>query len=220
MIKACIFDMDGTVLDTITTITYFVNVTLKKFGIPEISEDECKIFVGNGARILIERIFKSRGIEDSAFLEEVLNSYNAAYDENPTHLTAPFPEIPELLSKLKARGIKVGIVSNKPDFITRPLAERFFGELVDLTFGGRDGIPLKPAPDAVFSVLDAFSAKPSECVYVGDTGVDMQTGKNLGARLTVGVLWGFRSEKELRENGADVIVDTPLKIFDEVLKLD
>ncbi len=219
MIKACIFDMDGTVLDTITTITYYVNITLKKFGIREISEDECKIFVGNGAKILIERTIKSRGVSLD-MLTEVLDSYNAAYDENPNYLTAPFEGICELLSELKSRNIKVGIVSNKPDFLTRPLAERFFGELVDLTFGGRDGIPLKPAPDAVISMLKDFGASAEECVYVGDTGVDMLTGKNVGARLTVGVLWGFRTKEELLENGADVIVEKPKEILDEVLKLD
>ena len=212
--------MDGTVLDTITTITYYVNVTLKKFGIREISDDECKIFVGNGARVLIERTLKSREIEDAKLLEEVLESYNAAYDKNPVYLTVPYEGIRELLSELKSRGIKVGIVSNKPDFLTRPLAERFFGSLVDFAVGGKEGVALKPAPDAVLSMLDLFGAVPSECVYVGDTGVDMLTGKNLGARLTVGVLWGFRAENELRDFGADFIASIPKEILDEVLKLD
>ena len=220
MIKACIFDMDGTVLDTITTITYFVNETLKKFEIPEISEDECKIFVGNGARILIERTLKSRGIEDEKLISTVLDAYNAAYDANPTYKTEPFSGIPELLAELKARKIKVGIVSNKLDFITRPLSVRSFGELVDLTFGGKEGVPLKPAPDAVLSMLKEFGVEASECVYVGDTGVDMQTGKNLKARLTVGVTWGFRSLAELLENGADVTVNSPDEILREVLRLD
>ena len=219
MIKACIFDMDGTVLDTITTITYYVNVTLEKFGIKKISEDECKVFVGNGAKILIERIFKSRGCDES-MLTEVLDSYNAAYDENPNYLTAPFDGIPELLAALKARGIKVGIVSNKPDFLTRPLAEKFFGDLVDSACGGLDNVPLKPAPDSVLKMLRDFGASPSECAYFGDTGVDLQTGKNVGARLTVGVLWGFRKEDELRQNGADVIVKHPDEILGEVLKID
>ena len=219
MIKACVFDMDGTVLDTITTITYYVNITLDKFGIRRISEDECKIFVGNGAKKLIERTLASRGIDES-LVPEVLDSYNAAYDEDPNYLTAPFAGIPDLLSALKARGIKVGIVSNKPDFLTRPLSDRFFGSLVDLAVGGKDGVPLKPAPDAVFDILSKFSVSADECLYVGDTGVDMQTGNNLGARLTVGVLWGFRKREELVENGADVIVSAPSEILDEVLKLD
>ena len=219
MIKACIFDMDGTVLDTIGTITYFVNVTLEKFGIRKISEDECKIFVGNGARLLIERTLKSRGLEDEKLICEVLDSYNAAYDADPNYMTKPFDKITELLAALRAHGIKVGIVSNKPDFITRPLSEHFFGELVDLTVGGREGVPLKPSPDAVLEMLESLGAAPSELVYVGDTGTDMQTGKNAGAYLTVGVLWGFRKESELRENGADVIVNNPLQILDEVIKL-
>lgn len=210
--------MDGTVLDTITTITYYVNETLKKFGIREISEDECKVFVGNGARILIERIFESRKC-DRAMLEDVLASYNAAYDENPVYKTAPFDGILDLLSALKARGIKVGIVSNKPDFLTRPLARDFFGELVDLAVGGKEGVPLKPAPDAVLNMLKELSVSPDECAYIGDTGVDMQTGTNVGAALTIGVLWGFRKKEELVSHGADVIVTRPEEILGEVLKI-
>ena len=219
MIKACIFDMDGTVLDTISTITYYVNETLKKFGIREISEDECKIFVGNGARVLIERTLKSRGCDEN-MLEEVLAVYGAAYDANPVYKTAPYDGILKLLSDLKSRGIKVGIVSNKQDFLTRPLARDFFGELVDLARGGREGVALKPAPDAVLDMLRELSVSPSECAYIGDTGVDMKTGKNTNARLTIGVLWGFRGRDELLENGADVIVSRPEEILNEVLKLD
>ena len=211
--------MDGTVLDTISTITYYVNETLKKFGIREISEDECKIFVGNGARKLIERTLKSRECPPE-MLDEVLTVYGEAYDLNPVYKTAPYDGILNLLSGLKARGIKVGIVSNKQDFLTRPLAKDFFGELVDLARGGLDGVPLKPAPDAVLAVLREFAVFPSECAYIGDTGVDMLTGKNANARITIGVTWGFRSREELIENGADVIVSRPEEILDEVLKLD
>ncbi len=212
--------MDGTVLDTIGTITYYVNITLKKFGIREISEDECKIFVGNGAKVLIERALKSRGILDAELLSSVLESYNSAYDENPTYLTRPYDEIPELLSELSRRGIKIGIVSNKPDFLTRPLSERFFGALVDKAVGGKEGIALKPAPDSVLGMLKDFGVSPGECAYIGDTGVDMKTGKNAGTRLTVGVLWGFRTKPELIESGADVIAESPKQILDEVLNID
>ena len=153
-------------------------------------------------------------------LEEVLKAYNAAYDTNPVYKTVPYEGILDLLSALKARGIKVGIVSNKPDFLTRPLACDFFGELVDLAVGGKVEIPLKPNPDAVLNMLSEFSLTPSECAYIGDTGVDMLTGKNAGARLTVGVLWGFRKKAELIDAGADVIVSRPEEILDEVLKID
>ena len=212
--------MDGTVLDTIGTITYYVNVTLKKFGIKEISEDECKIFVGNGAKLLIDRTLKSREVYDVDLASRVLESYNLAYDENPTYLTRPFEKIIELLEELKKRNIKIGIVSNKPDFLTRPLAERYFGSLVDSTVGGKDGVPLKPSPDSVLNILSEFGCEPTQLAYIGDTGTDMETGNNAGAALTVGVLWGFRSEEELRHFGADVIVKHPLEILDEVLKID
>ena len=110
-------------------------------------------------------------------------------------------------------------MANKPDFLTRPLAERFFGALVDEAVGGKDGVRLKPHPDAVLLLLESFGADTSECAYIGDTSVDMQTGKNLGARITIGVPWGFRSVDELASNGADVIVNNPLQILDEVSKL-
>ena len=219
MIKAVFFDMDGTVLDTIGTITHYVNVTLKKHGIPEISEDECKIFVGNGAKLLIERTLKSRGAYEESFFKKVLDEYNEAYDSAPTYKTGVFDGILPLFSRLRNEGIKIGIISNKPDFITRPLALRYFGDSVDFVAGAIDGVPLKPSPDSLISALKTLSATPDECVYVGDTSVDMITGKSAGAHLTVGVLWGFRKREELEENGADVIVNNPLQIYDEVMKL-
>ena len=218
MIKACIFDMDGTVLDTIGTISYYVNITLDEFGIKRISEDECKIFVGNGARVLIERTLSSRGINDEKLTEAVLSRYNEAYGKDSNYKTAPYDGVLELFSALKERGILVGIVSNKPDFLTRPLSERFFGDLVTKAVGAKEGVKLKPAPDAVLALMKDFGVTRDECIYVGDTGTDMQTGKNAGVKLTVGVLWGFRGKNELIENGADVTINNPLQILDEVIK--
>jgi phosphoglycolate phosphatase len=212
MIKACIFDLDGTVLDTIASITHFVNVAMDKYSIRRISIEECKIFVGCGARVLIEKTLASRGV-DPSLVPEVLDYYNSEYNKDISYLVSPFSGIPELLASLRARGILVGVVSNKPDFITRPLVRKMLPGLVDIAFGGRDGIPLKPDPKAPLEVLSEFGVSPSECAFIGDTGVDMQTGKNLGAALTVGVSWGFRSRSELSENGADAIVDHPSEIF-------
>lgn len=220
MIKACVFDMDGTVLDTIGTITYYVNKTLEEFSLSPITIDECKVFVGNGARLLIERTMHSKGIDEPETVNKVLARYDALYNSDPLYLTDAFPGIHKLFEELKLRGISIAIVSNKQDFLTRPISERFFGKSVAVTIGGREGVRLKPHPDSVLEALSVIGAEPSETVYVGDTGVDMQTGKNVGARLTVGVLWGFRSERELWENGADVVVNEALQILDEVLKLD
>ncbi len=220
MIKACVFDLDGTILDTIGTICHFVNVTLDKFSIRRISIEECKIFVGNGAKILIDRTLKSRGIDDPVLKKQVLDDYNAAYNSDPYFMTSPFRGIPELIASLREMGIGIAVVSNKPDFLTRPIVSRFFGDSVDVTFGGRDGVPLKPAPDAVCEAISILGAEGFETVYIGDTGTDMQTGRALGAALVVGVLWGFREEDELRRDGADVIVSYPSEILTEVQKVN
>ena len=218
MIKACIFDLDGTLLDTLSTITYYVNQTLQKEGFSPITEDECRYFVGDGPYKLIQRSLASKGCTDEAVICDVLKKYRNNYDKAPQYLTAPFDGIPELLLELSSRGILVGVVSNKQDEATVPTVRHFFGDKVTLARGSKAGVPLKPAPDAVYSMLDELGVKPEETVYVGDTGVDMQTGKAFSAARTIGVLWGFRPKEELIENGADVIVTSPNEIIEEVRK--
>ncbi len=217
MIKACIFDMDGTVLDTITTITYYVNVTLEKLGIPHISEEQAKVFAGNGARKLIERSLEFNGIKDEKTIKEVLDSYTAAYDAEPLYLTGTFDGMAELLAGLRANGIKLGIISNKPDSAVRPIGEHFFGDSMDYVYGAREGIALKPAPDALLALLDEMGVEVSECAYIGDTGVDMMTGRAARVAMTIGVTWGFRTVKELIDTGADIVVNEPMQILDKVL---
>lgn len=213
MIKYAIFDLDGTLLDTIKTITYYVNLVLRRENIPEISEEECKYFVGNGAKALIKRALESRGISDSAVLFRVYEEYNREYNLDTLYLTEPYEEIRELLRSLKERGIELAVLSNKPDFATKSIISAFFPGAFSVVHGGRDGIPLKPEPNGVFEICKELSADISEAIYVGDTNVDMQTGKRAGAKKTVGVSWGFRSREELLEYGADIIVDRPLEIL-------
>ena len=214
MIKYIVFDLDGTLLDTITTITYYVNLILGREGIPEISEEECKYFVGNGAKTLIRRTMESRGITDEETFMRVWSEYNREYNLKPLYLTEPYEGIRELIAELKKRGIKLAVLSNKPDEATADIIPSFFPGVFDVVHGGREGIPLKPAPDGVFEIYREMGATAEETLYVGDTNVDMQTGKAAGARLTVGVEWGFRTRKELIESGADVIVKNPLDILE------
>ncbi len=216
MIKACIFDMDGTVLDTISTITYYVNVALHDFGYEPITEDEGKIYAGNGAKKLIERALRSKGVSDPAKIAEVLEYYTAKYDEEPLHLTKTFPGIAELVDRLRAMGIKLAIISNKPDTAVRPIGEYFFGEKFDIVRGAREGVALKPAPDAVLAIMKELGVEHNECAYVGDTSVDMLTGRAAGAAMTIGVLWGFRKLEELLISGADVIVKHPEQILEKI----
>jgi phosphoglycolate phosphatase len=205
MIKACIFDLDGTILNTITTITHFVNKTLQKHDISPITEAECKAFIGDGARKLIERSLASRGVFDSAILDEILTEYNTAYDADPYYLTERYDGMVELLSELRARGIKLGVISNKPHPTTLSAVNYFYPETFDKVMGGQSGVPLKPHPVSAKMMLDALDVSANEVAYIGDSGVDMLFGAAFGAKFTLGALWGFRGEDELLAAGADRI---------------
>lgn len=220
MIKCCIFDLDGTILNTITSITYFVNKTLQKYGIDTITEDECKYFAGNGARNLIIRALKSKGISDSATVETVLSDYNATYDADPLYLTEAFTGIKELLAALSERGIRLAVLSNKPDSTVKSIVESFFPGTFHEVRGGIEGVPLKPNPAIPLDILRGFGISPENTAWIGDTSTDIETGNNLGARLNIGVLWGFRLRDELERAGAHVIVSRPEQILEEVLKVD
>jgi phosphoglycolate phosphatase len=203
MIRAVIFDLDGTILNTITTITHFVNETLQNHGISSITETECKAFIGDGARKLIERSLASKGVLTNGLLDKILPEYNAAYDEDPYHLTERYEGMPELLLELKESGLKLGVISNKPHPTTVSAAEHFYPNIFDAILGGREGVPLKPSVLAAETMMDRLCVKADEVIYVGDSGVDMTFGKAFGAAYTLGAGWGFRSEEELVSSGAD-----------------
>ena len=211
MIKCCIFDLDGTILNTITTITYFVNKTLQKFGYPNITEDQCKYFVGNGARLLITRTLAHFGVTDEKTAGAVLDAYDRDYKSDPYYLTAKYDGIDELLSGLRRAGIRLAVVSNKQDRIAKDAVSHFFPDTFDMVVGGKDGVPLKPAPDAPLSVLTTLGFSPEECAFIGDTAVDVQTGKNMNAARVIGVSWGFRKREELSD--ADYVADDPAQIL-------
>ncbi len=221
MIKCCVFDLDGTLLNTLTTITYYVNLTTAKRDIAPITEEECKRFVGNGALNLMRRTLESKGINDEDLCRELWQEYMEEYNVDSMYLTVPYDGIPELLSALKEKKIILGVLSNKQDSSTRDVVEKIFPGVFDAVRGDcSDSVPLKPAPDALFLMMDKLGVKPEELLYIGDTGVDMKTGKAAGAKETVGVLWGFRGRDELTENGADILVENPLDILSEVSRLD
>lgn len=220
MIKCCIFDLDGTLLDTINSIAYYVNKTFKNHGIDPVSADECKYFAGNGAKALVKRALESKGSFDEESFPSLLKEYKDAYDSAPTYLTEPFSGIRELLNSLKERGVKLAVLSNKPDFATKSIVKHFFGDTFDFVQGGIDGVALKPDPKASLDILSAFNVKPRQTAFVGDTSTDIETGKNMGAKLSIGVLWGFRPESELKASGADVIASRPEEILSEVLSVD
>lgn len=215
MIKLCIFDLDGTILSTLTTITHYVNETLQKYGLSPISEAECSTFVGNGARKLITCAAECRGVSGEVKISEMFSCYNAAYNASPYYLTEVYPGIRELIDALKERGIALAVLSNKPDFATRATVSHFFGDSFDMALGGREGIPLKPDAESAAAIFSHFGVLPTEVAFIGDSEVDVTTAKNIGAALGIAVSWGLRDRKQLLISGAEHIAESP----DEVLKM-
>ncbi len=215
MIKACIFDLDGTVANTLNSIAYFANNALSKSGFPTIDTEKYKILVGDGAKVLVERMLDTIGASRD-YYDEVANEYNSKYHADFLYLTEPYEGIVDMLLNLRKMGIKVAIFSNKPHATTVEVAKALFPEgSIDICYGAREGVKLKPDPQGAFEILEELGLKPEECLYIGDTGTDMMTGK--GASLyTIGVLWGFRDRKELEENGANAIISHPAEIIDIV----
>lgn len=219
MIKLCIFDLDGTLLDTLPTISHYSNLALAEFGLPSVLEERFKYHAGNGAKVLIERTLKDVNADLDKYFDKVFKFYTKEYDKDVNYLTKPFDGVPELLAGLKTMGIGTAVLSNKPHYATVNVVKNLLGELVDLTCGARDNVPLKPSPDGVFNILAELNINPDECLYIGDTGTDMETAKNSGL-FAIGVLWGFRDEAELKNAGADIIVSHPLEILDYVKKVN
>ena len=208
MFKCCIFDLDGTLLNTITTITHYIEITLEAHGLRGTDEEEVVGYVGNGAQNLIWQVLRARNIDDSDFFATFYREYSDAYDEAPIYLTRPYDGICELLSELSEKGIKLAVLSNKPDFATRSIIDTFFGGLFDVVHGGREGIPLKPAPDGIFGILSELGVKGDECCYIGDSEVDVKTGIAASLDGACAVTWGFRKPEVLRDAGASRLIDT------------
>lgn len=218
MIKAVIFDLDGTLLNTINTIEYYCNTALQKYDFDSVPVDRYKHFVGNGAKLLVERAMSyTREWTDDEF-EKVFKKYNELYDADTLYLTAPYDGIVDMLKSFKENGFKTAVLSNKPHFATVDVVNKIFGDdIFDIVRGGMDSIPLKPDPTAVFEIMKELNVSKEEVVFVGDTKVDIATGKNAGL-FAIGVLWGFRDEAELTEAGADVIIEDAKEILNIVKK--
>ena len=205
------FDLDGTLLNTLTTIGGYLNEALADEGIPPFPLEDYKYFVGNGARTLVKRALAAANALTDEREERVFSRYTRLYDSAPSAKTEPYEGIMALLMTLRERGVKVGVLSNKPDFATCAAVRFFFGELVEIAHGGREGIPLKPAPDGALAMLDELSVTAEECLFIGDTGVDMDTARAAGMR-GIGVSWGFRERAELEAHGAEAVIDEPLAL--------
>ena len=212
--KACIFDLDGTFTNTLESMTYSVNLTLEEMGLSKITKDQCRLFVGNGARVLMEKSLKAAGDTDASRIEEGMEIYGRIFDQNCTYHVTPYEGIPEMLKALKDKGIHLAVLSNKPDRQTVKVVKAIFGEeLFDYAQGQKEGIRRKPEPDGVWYLMEQMHVSKEECLYIGDSEVDAATGRNAGLK-TIGVLWGFRDRKTLETAGADDLIDRP----DELLQ--
>jgi len=212
MYKLFVFDLDGTLANTLDSIAYFANCALEKFNLDKIETEKYKLLVGNGALELVRSMMKTVGA-DSALFDDLSKYYIKTYDENFLYKTKPYEGICELLKRLKDKKIKLAVLSNKPHQTTYKVVQALFGEdFFDICRGNMENVPRKPNPAALFEIMEILDVSPSECIYVGDTSVDILTGKNANV-FTVGVLWGFRDRYELEESGADLIVSTPKEIL-------
>lgn len=210
--KTYIFDLDGTLLDTLGDLAASVNYALRTYGMPEHSIDNVRRFVGNGVRLLMERAVPA-GAANPLF-DEAFTTFRSYYMEHSLDTTRPYDGIPDMLAQLKSRGCHLAVVSNKMMAATQELCQYFFSETIEVAIGENEaeGIRKKPAPDTVFAALKALGTDSDNAVYVGDSDVDIQTAHNSGLPC-VSVLWGFRDKDFLIRNGAETFISAPHELL-------
>lgn len=216
MKKLAIFDLDGTLLNSIDDLGHAANYALEKNGYPTHSIASYPFFVGNGVRRLIERVLP----EDARtvnIVDRLLVHFKEYYNEHNTDFTVPYQGIPELLNKLSAHGVAIAVASNKYQQATEKLINHYFPNISFVAVEGqKDNVPVKPDPSIVFEILSKAKMPKADTIYIGDSGVDMETARRACVD-SVGVTWGFRPEKELIESHADNIVNSPSEIATLVL---
>lgn len=210
--KSIIFDLDGTLLDTLETLSYYCNKALSIHGFATYPKEAYKHMVGDGAKNLVRRMLEGQNAFHPDAFQKVYNTYIEMYHADTLYKTTYYDGILDLLDGLKQKGISMAVLSNKPHEATAPIIQSFFGDTFSLCYGARDGVPLKPDPEAALSIAHSLGSSPKECLYAGDTAVDILTAKNAGF-FSIGVLWGFRDRKELKEAGADFIAEKPADIL-------
>ena len=214
MFKACIFDLDGTLTDTLDSLTYSVNETMKEMNLKSITRQQCRMFVGNGSRVLLEKTLEVSGDAGKDRIEEAMEVYDRIFKVNCTYKVVPYEGIDKLLASLKENNIKLAVLSNKPDREVKSVVSKIFGDGVfEIARGQMEGVPRKPDPSAVFAIVDELDVLKEEVMYIGDSEVDIHTGNNAGVK-TVGVSWGFREREVLTEAGGNCIIDKPDELLD------
>lgn len=197
-----IFDLDGTLLNTLDDLAAAANHALEEQGLPVHPVEQYKTFVGDGVYKLVERMTPPPLRADTALTGRLKEGFARYYTAHGEDLTAPYPGVLDTLDALRERGVTCAVLSNKPHEFSVPLCKRYFGERLRFVHGQRQGYPRKPDPRLVTELLGLAGVQPEDCLYVGDSGVDMQTAKSAGV-FAVGALWGFRAREELEQAGAD-----------------
>lgn len=215
-IRNIVFDMDGTILNTIDDMHDSVNYMLRTYGYNTLTLDEVKSYVGKGIRVLVEKCLPKD--IDEAKLEECFNTFSNYYDRNKNNKTAPYDGILDAMKEIRENGIKMSVVSNKYDKGVKQLAADLFCGFLPIAIGESEAVKPKPNPDGVLLAMDLMGASRDNTVYIGDSEVDYETAINSGLQF-IGVSWGFRTEELLRSLGAEHIVHHPSQILAELGKL-
>ena len=210
-IQTAIFDLDGTLLDTLGDLCDSVNCAMLRHGFPAVTEEQTRVRVGNGVRNLIRQCIPEDKCTEQ-MLDICLDEFRTAYNQRMMNRTQPYDGIIPLLKALKRADVSVGVLSNKYDVAAKGLIRHFFGDLVQITYGERPGVPRKPDPTSTLQLLHELGGDPDTTLYIGDSAVDIQTAKNAGL-TAVGVTWGFRSAEELRQAGADAVVSSAAELL-------
>lgn len=211
---AVIFDLDGTLINSLEDIADSTNEALAAQGFSSHSSEAYKLFIGNGMKQLIRNATPENTGEDK--IEQILKDFRVIYNKNYVNKTRPYNNVEQLLEQLKAMGIRMSICSNKADKMTNEIVEKTIGkEYFDVVFGERDGIPRKPDPASLLEAAELMKVSPEETIYIGDSGGDMVSAKNAGM-YAVGALWGFRDRDELEKDGAQLLISDPLDLVEYI----
>lgn len=208
MFKACVFDLDGTTLYTVEAIRYSISLAISIFGYPEVNEEETKTFIGDGSKVMVERAMKwSNNDYDEERIDQAYQEYKRVFKDNCMRDVKPYDGLVDIISKMKADGLKLGIISNKPDDRTKDNIYGTYGKgFFDVVYGEREGIPLKPNPAGIICVLNELEVRGEETLYFGDSEMDMDAGRAAGCK-TVACLWGYRSREILESRKPDYILE-------------
>jgi len=213
MKKAVIFDLDGTLADTIEDLAGSINASLRKRDYPEHDFAEYKLMVGEGFRLLVQRALPESARKDD-LIDEIAAEASASYAERCLDMTRPYPDVPRLLSALAERGVAMAVLSNKPDGLTRKVVEALFpGAPFRIVRGETRDFPRKPDPASALDIASRMGASSGETLYLGDSAVDMRTAAAAGF-MPIGAAWGFRGEAELRAAGAEAVIARPLDLVE------